>query len=216
MLESLLISQGLLWIVVIILAVACLALARQVGVLYERIAPVGALSINQRLSAGDNAPTLQVKTLAGQLLDIAQPVEQSKSQLLFFLSPSCPICKTLLPVLHRIKHAEKTWLNIILASDGDNESAHRTFIKKQSLEDYPYVLSESLGMAYAVSKLPYGVLIDEKGKITALGLVNSREHLESLLEAKTLGVATIQDYLQNQAEKTEDALTSTHPIRSAP
>ena len=118
MLESLLISQGLLWIVVIILAVACLALARQVGVLYERIAPVGALSINQKLSAGDSAPTLEVKTLAGELLNIAQAAVQTKkpnkvhlvqpkSQLLFFLSPNCPICKTLLPVLHHIKKLKR-------------------------------------------------------------------------------------------------------------
>ena len=215
MLESLLFSQGLLWAVVIILSIVCLALARQVGVLYERIAPVGALSINQRLSVGDDAPNLHVKTIDGKLLDIARPLVESKCQLLFFLSPDCPICKTLLPVLHRIKQNENTWLDIILASDGGNESAHLEFIKKQNLEGYPYVLSESLGIAYAVSKLPYGVLIDEGGKISSLGLVNSREHLESLMEAKALGVATIQDYLNNQAEPADSAIASTDQFRSA-
>lgn len=59
----------------------------------------------------------------------------------------------------------------------------------------PYVLSEPLGRQLGVSKLPYGVLLNEAGKIAAFGLVNSREHLESLFEAKERGVASIQQYL---------------------
>jgi methylamine dehydrogenase accessory protein MauD len=60
------------------------------------------------------------------------------------------------------------------------------------------VLSAELGLTYRVGKLPYAVLIDEAGVIRAKGLINTREHLESLLEAKELGVASIQDYLQGQ------------------
>jgi hypothetical protein len=37
------ISLGLLWVVVIVLSLAVLALARQVGILHERVAPAGAL-----------------------------------------------------------------------------------------------------------------------------------------------------------------------------
>ncbi len=44
MLNALLISQVLLWFMVIFLAFVCLALIRQVGILYERIAPAGALA----------------------------------------------------------------------------------------------------------------------------------------------------------------------------
>jgi hypothetical protein len=42
--EALLISQIVLWIVVLIVAGLELALLRQVGVLHERIAPLGALT----------------------------------------------------------------------------------------------------------------------------------------------------------------------------
>jgi len=34
------------------------------------------------------------------------------------------------------------------------------------------------------------------GSPLARGLINSREHLESLFEAKRLGVASVQDYLE--------------------
>ena len=42
-------------------------------------------------------------------------------------------------------------------------------------------------------------LIDAQGVIRAKGLVNTREHLESLFTADPLGVASIQDYLERRA-----------------
>jgi len=56
------------------------------------------------------------------------------------------------------------------------------------------VVSAPLGMTYQVSRLPFAALLDEAGVLRARGLVNSREHLESLFEAKRLGVASLQDY----------------------
>jgi len=50
-------------------------------------------------------------------------------------------------------------------------------------------------MAFQVGKLPYAVLIDASGVIRAKGLVNSREHLESLIVAEETGFGTIQAYL---------------------
>ena len=43
MAEALVISNVILWVLVIVLALVVLALARQVGVLHERVAPAGAL-----------------------------------------------------------------------------------------------------------------------------------------------------------------------------
>jgi hypothetical protein len=50
-------------------------------------------------------------------------------------------------------------------------------------------------MTYRVSRLPFAVLMGEDGVIKAKGLVNNREQLESLLNAKELGVTSVQDYL---------------------
>ncbi|WBX84617.1 thioredoxin-like domain-containing protein [Sphingosinicella microcystinivorans] len=200
MIEGLAVSQILLWLLVACLAVVCLALVRQVGALYERIAPVGALTVNQKLSGGSTAPAIVVETLDGQRLSIGKGEDKVRtSQLIFFLAPTCPICKTLLPVLKSIRQHERAWLNVILASDGGDDAEHRAFVKKNGLQDFPYVRSETLGRSYGVSRLPYAVLIDEGGKVSALGLVNSREHLESLFEARTLGTPTIQDFLEKHS-----------------
>ena len=57
------------------------------------------------------------------------------------------------------------------------------------------MLSEKLGMSFEVSKLPFAVLIGVDGTLQSKGLVNTREHLESLIEAMDTGIATLQDYV---------------------
>ena len=46
-----------------------------------------------------------------------------------------------------------------------------------------------------IRKLLFALLIDAGGVLRSKGLVNSREHLESLVEAMDSGFASIQDYL---------------------
>ena len=192
--DALLVSNLLLWIVVIILGVIVFALVRQIGVLYERVAPAGALMVNQTLRPGDAAPEMDVLTVDNKKIRIGGG-DPARSLLLFFLAPDCPVCKTLLPVLFSAQKEESEWLDIVLASDGPAEQ-HRKFIEQQKLGRFDYVLSEILGRSYGVGKLPYSVLIDEQGKVVTMGIINSREHLESLFEAKEQGVASIQEYVK--------------------
>ncbi|MEM7466849.1 MAG: methylamine dehydrogenase accessory protein MauD [Pseudomonadota bacterium] len=194
MVETLIISNIILWILVAVLAVTVFALARQVGVLYERIAPAGALMIEQGPGVGDQAPQFSLTTMNGEPLALGGTPENGKSTLLFFLSPTCPVCNTLLPVLRSIKASEQSWLQVVLASDGD-EDKQQEFVAKKNLHDFSYVLSTDLGMAYQVAKLPFAALIDEQGVIRAKGLTNNREHLESLFEAMERGVASIQEFM---------------------
>ena len=103
----------------------------------------------------------------------------------FFLSLDCPICKSLLPVVQSVAAAEQ--VELIFISDGARLEDHRRFAHSHGLESYRYVLSEAVGMAYAVGKLPYAVLVAPGGTIISLGIVNNREHLESLFTAKDIG-----------------------------
>jgi len=47
------------------------------------------------------------------------------------------------------------------------------------------------------------VLLDEHGVMVAQGLCNTREHIESLFEAKRLGVGSIQDYIEREHQRAE-------------
>ena len=149
--------------------------------------------------AGDLAPEMEFETLSGATLHLGGEHPDQRTTLIFFLSPNCPVCKTLLPVLKSSKKSEADWLDILLASDGDAMEQKR-FIDDAKLGDFTYLMSSNLGLTYQVVKLPFAVLIDQDGIIRSKGLVNSREHHESLFEAKERGVATVQQYIADRSE----------------
>ncbi len=190
---ALIVSTTLLWTLVLVLAAAVLALARQIGVLHARIAPVGALALPHGPAVGDAAPHLVLETLDGQTLEIGTPTTDGASTLIFFLSPTCPVCRELLPALRSLRRAERARLQIVLASDGLAED-HAAYVRSQDLGSFPYVVSTALGLAFRVPRLPWAVLLDPAGRVRSKGLVNTREHLESLLEADERGLATLQDW----------------------
>jgi len=198
MTDALVVSNLLLWVVVLALLIAVFALARQIGVLYERVAPMGALMIDSGPKVGDASPRLDVPSLHGGTVAIGASGE--RSQLLFFLSPTCPVCKKLLPILKSIATAEASWLRLVFASDGE-ASEHAEFARRVGIEGFPYLLSTELGMSFRIGKLPYAVLLDEHGRVRAKGLVNSREQLESLFTAKEMNVASVQAFIGGNAEQ---------------
>ena len=188
---GLLIAHGALWILIAGLAGVLLVLSRQVGGLHQRLAPAGALAVNAVLEIGQPAPALSVRSLAGGLIQIGA---RGRPQLLLFMAPDCPISRSLVPVLKPLARSEH-WLDLVLVSDGGTEAGHAAFAGQPALSGLSYVLSEELGRACGVSKLPYAVLIDEAGRVAGFGIVNSREHLESLMEAKERGIPSIQAFM---------------------
>ena len=196
---ALAVSNVALWLVVVALAIALLAVVRQLGVLHERIAPVGALMLAKGLKVGESAPTVAAQDLEGRSISLGVARTDQRATLIMFVSPTCPVCKTLLPILKSSLGSERAWLDIILASDGEVAS-QREFVLTHRLGAFPYIVSAPLGISYQVSRLPFAVLIDAQGVLRARGIVNSREHLESLFEAKRLGLASIQEYFEAAAQ----------------
>ena len=86
MIEALLISNVVSWLAIISLGVLVLALSRQIGVLHERLRPVGALSMGQALKVGDEAPFFQEPSLNGGMVRIGGTAPDVRVTLLFFLS----------------------------------------------------------------------------------------------------------------------------------
>jgi methylamine dehydrogenase accessory protein MauD len=204
--NALIVANALAWVAIAILVVAVLALARQVGVLHERVAPMGALTMDHGPEVGSAAPVFSLTALGGAPLAVGRAT--GRPQLLFFLSPTCPVCKKLVPVLRSLPSGE-AGIDIILASDGE-QAEHLAFYRKEKLAPFPYVLSTDLGMTFRISKLPYAVLIGPDGRIAAKGLVNNREQIESLLLAQELGVASLQEYIAQKnassGERMENAV----------
>jgi methylamine dehydrogenase accessory protein MauD len=198
--QALIVSNLVLWVAVMVLGGVVVALTRQIGVLYERVAPAGALLQRHGPEVGSAAPVVEVEDLGGRTRTVGDTRDDGRSTLLFFLSPTCPVCKTLLPVLRSIARREADRVEVVLASDGPRPE-HEVFVQAERLDGFAYVLSPSLGMTWQVGKLPYAALVDASGVVRAKGLVNTREHLESLFEAMERGVASIQDYLEAETRR---------------
>lgn len=202
---SMMVALGLLWMVVICLGVAVLVLARQVGILHERLAPAGALISAAGPGVGEQSPQLEVHALGGNAITIGRKLAHGKALLMLFVSQTCPICKKLIPIA--VDFAKSERLDVLFVGDAD-AGEQRRLIADFGLDENRFVNGPQIGMAYRVDKLPYAVLLDDGGVIAAKGLVNSREHFESLIIAKETGFASLQSYLKAQPELAERATSS--------
>ena len=185
------------WLAIAALALAVYALARQIGVLHERIRPAGALSVAPMLAPGDAVPAMNLPCLNGGTVTIGGRAPDGRAQLLLFIAPDCPLCQELVPTALALARGETERLQLIFASDGA-PATHQDYIRQRELSGWPYLLSAELGQRLHIGRLPYGVLIDADGRLVAHGLCNTREHLDSLLEAQERGVASVQQWIGKQ------------------
>jgi methylamine dehydrogenase accessory protein MauD len=194
MTEAVFVSMFVLWCVVIVLVIVVVALARQVGILHERVAPAGALMPTNGPKVGELTEAKTYAGLDGNAVTVGGANGAGAATLVLWVSPTCPVCRSLVPTAVSMSEYER--LQVIFASDGDDLAGHRTYVDSLGIDRYPYLVSQALGMSYAVSKLPFAVLIGADGTLKSKGLVNTREHLESLVESMDSGIATLQDYLR--------------------
>lgn len=195
--DGLIASNVLLWLVVMAMGLVVVALSRQVGILHERSAPLGAVIADKGPEIGDDAPKFELKDFYERPVVIGGTRESGLDLLLLFLAPNCPMCNKLLPTARKMAAREN--LDVVVVSDGPKEE-HAEFLRKHDLGNIPYVVSANVGIRLQVGRVPYAMLIDSGGKIRAKGLVNTREHLESLVEAKEMGIPSMQEYLKQRGK----------------
>lgn len=203
---ALMVSYIVLWALVIVLSVLVFALARQVGVLHERVAPAGALMPVSGPKVGEMTEAMPLRDLNERAVTVGGAETGGLATLILFISPTCPVCKSLVPTARSLAAHEGKRMRLLFASDGDGFERHATYARDLGLADYPYIVSQALGLAYAVSKLPFAVLIGSDGVLKSKGLVNTREHLESLVESMDSGVASIQDYVGKHRPEFEESM----------
>jgi methylamine dehydrogenase accessory protein MauD len=128
----------------------------------------------------------------GAPLSIGKTLAKGRMQLLLFVSPHCPLCKDLIPIAKNFARAEK--LDIVFVGD-DDLGEQQAMIARLEMGGLPFVNGPVVGRTFHVDRLPHAVLIGDSGTVLSKGLVNSREHLESLVTAHEMGVVSVQDYL---------------------
>ena len=105
------ISYIALWVAVIALSLAVLALLRQVGVLHARLRPIGVHPAGEGLEVGDTAPPVP-----------GHDYSSTGLTLVAFTSPTCTICAGLLPGLHAMS-AQYDDVEVKVIDHGNSTSA---------------------------------------------------------------------------------------------
>lgn len=166
------ISFVVLWLVVIVLSVLVVALARQVGALHMRLGPRGALEMDSE------GPTLDAPAPSRRTLDTegrALTVGGEGSQFLLFVSPSCPICRDVLPSVHAVARQGRL-TPIVVVDDSDASSLPR------APREAATVAGPEIAEAFAIPGTPYAVILDSAGIVRAKGTVNNLEQMEGLVD----------------------------------
>ena len=194
MTDFLLASQFVIWTGLILIICALYVLSRQVALLSKRVPSVGALAVNNKIAFHTRAPLFEKASIGGKVVVVGGIRE--KDQLLFFIDIGCPICRSLVQTVKKVVHKESA--DLVFISDGKILDQHLDFYKRSTLMPCDYLISEEIGQAYGIGKVPYAVLIGADGKIITFGIVNNREHIESLFQAREYGVDSLQEYLGKQ------------------
>ncbi|ACD84053.1 thioredoxin fold domain-containing protein [Candidatus Methylacidiphilum infernorum] len=181
--ELLVLLLALAWIMIGFLALGLFALARQIGILHERISPLGVLPFQGGIKVGEKTKPFELKDIdeGRSPVRIGGEHPLKKDSLVLFISPRCPLCKKLLPGISTLSRSLND-IELIFASDGEDRSEHEKIRNLKYVSPFPYVVSRELGVFFGVASLPYAVYINAEGKVMAKGLVNSIEQLEGLIE----------------------------------
>jgi methylamine dehydrogenase accessory protein MauD len=191
------ISLLALSIIVVIQGIILLALARQIGVLHSRISPQGARIVNAGPRIGDPAPPVNTQNIHHQIMTLGS--DHGKSTLLLFITPGCSVCAALLPSIKKLANDERKTLEVKLLAFGTNvEAAEMYFAEHELASSTPLAVADDLAMQYRVTLSPYGIIVDRDGIIRSKGIVNSYEHVESLLNALEMGVRSFDDYMDKR------------------
>ncbi|WP_338890317.1 redoxin domain-containing protein [Rhodococcus sovatensis] len=175
-----------------------LGLAREIGRVQVRLGPLGARMMDTGPKIEQVGPTFHGLTdHLGRTVSVAG--HRERPQLLLFTAPGCSTCKSLLPGMKSMAKGESD-VDIVMISDGTPEE-HTEFLAGAGIGgEMSYVDGRDVGIAYQVGTTPFGVMLDEHGKIKAKGLCNHMAQVESLLNALESGTPSLQ-HLHTQATK---------------
>ena len=185
------IAIAVLWLVVVCLAIAVLALARQIGMLHERLPQAGALKSGPAEGRGGGAGRrgqrlLRAPLRVGGADPRADTLSCSSRRAVRSARRCCPRCARSGGASSRA--CASSWRATVRALE------HADFIAAETLERVHLRAVRGARHRLGAGRLPHAVLIDGAGIVRASGLVNSREHLDSLFEARERGVASLQEW----------------------
>jgi len=183
-----------IWAVVLLLSLAILVMTRQIALLHSRILPAGAKAGKAGPKVGEKIEPFQGEDIYSNSVSV--PASQEKATLLLFISDGCSVCEQIAPALNALARQEKDVVEVVLAGFNGDAPSNRAYAQKIGVAHFPFFLSRDFAYNNAVFTAPYALMIDREGTLRSKGVVNNKEHLDSLLNALDLGVANREEFFR--------------------
>lgn len=178
----------LIGLIVIAEALAIVAMARAVGLLQVRLGPEpGALTTAEGLSLYDEAPPITGFDLARRT-SRTLPMNDGRFGIIF-VDAVCGACRDIVRAAGRVDHDRSWKVRIAIVAQGSHEQNE---VLRKLAPDLVFLSDPSGEMQrrYGVQSTPYAFLIHHN-RVQAKGIVNHRDHLESVLQSATTDRATV-------------------------
>ncbi len=159
-------SQVGLLLGLLALVVVVLSLARQIGVLHERTAPVGGLLQKARREAGKvdriDLDAVRVATATGFIGSLRQ-LSKGQAIALLFVNDECAVCKSLLPgYAAALRRYQALPLVLVGGAAGTDPAG---FAALHGLAPARVLASSELAVALQVMQTPTLALLDAEGRL---------------------------------------------------
>jgi methylamine dehydrogenase accessory protein MauD len=195
------VSHLVLWAVVVCQVALTLALARLVGQLSRRTPPSGARIIDPGPEIGAVLGGWDATDLRGHPATVRFP--RDRGLFLLYVSPHCGVCARLLPAAKRFFREIAGEADGVWVMTTGSRAAQQAYAERHGLTGHAAVAEDELPPALRLRGGPFAVWIDAAGRVRVKGMVNHREHLESLRTAVTTGYTSLDSYLTARAEAEE-------------
>jgi methylamine dehydrogenase accessory protein MauD len=180
----LIVSEVLLWILVLALGFLLLGALRALGVMRWRLDQLEATTPSRvgrnGLRPGKKAPDFTLPGVAGA--EVSLSGFAGRQVLLVFVQPGCGPCREITPELNRLQG--KGEVQVVVVSNGDGEANRKWAGEVRA--SFPVLRQEgvSLSRRYEAFATPFAFLIDGAGVVRSAGIVTSRQHIGFVLAGR--------------------------------
>ena len=170
----------------LLMLLALIYFAKELGVILVRLGPQSARMDHQSLGIGTQVDDFSVEALDGRTIHVGGL--SPRPTLLLFVSRQCSVCHDLVPGVNTLARLDGNFqvivaeINLGLSGEDDRLAGiidHRRVA---------YTRDDSLRYRFEVNGAPYALLLDRNNVVSAKGIVNNLQQLESLFEVETLTI----------------------------
>jgi methylamine dehydrogenase accessory protein MauD len=165
---------------VILLAVAVLAVRRQLRITRRSLTPLDRLPVSEVTGERESAPIVSAPAISGETLTIGGLSRDPRLLLLLFVEPGSHLCDAM--VREAVELCADVDVRLLLLGEGDAED-YAALMTSHGLGADDIILDAAAGEDFQVGPVPSAALIDASGQLLARGTVQRREQLEALLAA---------------------------------